>query len=77
MAQVWKVRTGQCLRRYEKPHTQGITSLAFSRDGSHILSASYDGLVRRVIQILCTFTLLPLHISETVSHNSVHTLTEK
>ncbi len=44
--QVWKVRTGQCLRRYEKPHTQGITSLAFSRDGSHILSASYDGLVR-------------------------------
>ena len=45
-AQVFKIKTGQLLRKFDSAHGQGITSLSFSRDGTHILSASYDGLAR-------------------------------
>ncbi len=44
--QVFKIKTGQLLRKFDSAHSQGITSLSFSRDGTHILSASYDGLAR-------------------------------
>ena len=40
--QVWKVRTGQVLRRYDKAHSQGVTSLCFGRDGTQLLSGSFD-----------------------------------
>lgn len=43
---VWKVSTGAVQRRLERAHAKGVTCLQFSRDGSQLLSASFDKTVR-------------------------------
>ena len=43
---VWRVRTGQCVRRFPKAHGQGVTCVAFSRDATQVASGSFDALVR-------------------------------
>ena len=43
---VWGIRTGKCLRKFERAHAQAITVVSFDRDGGCILSASLNGTVR-------------------------------
>ena len=43
---VWKISTGECLRTFAQAHPQGITSLTFYRDGTQLLSTSFDQTAR-------------------------------
>ncbi|KAG0297351.1 Serine/threonine-protein kinase smu1 [Dissophora globulifera] len=43
---VWKIQTGQCLRRYSPAHQGGVTSVCFSPDGTQVLSGSFDLTIR-------------------------------
>jgi WD40 repeat-containing protein SMU1 len=43
---VWKVSSGQCIRRFPSAHNQGVTSVCFSRDATQVLSTSFDQTIR-------------------------------
>lgn len=43
---VWKLSSGECIKKFPLAHTGGVTSLAFSKDGSQLLSTSFDSTAR-------------------------------
>jgi WD40 repeat-containing protein SMU1 len=43
---VWRVATGQCAKRYQRAHGEGVTWIAWSKDSSQILTASFDKTAR-------------------------------
>ncbi|KFD73254.1 hypothetical protein M514_08081 [Trichuris suis] len=45
-ARVWKIMSGQCIRRFARAHTKCVTSMQFNKDNTQILSSSYDMKVR-------------------------------
>lgn len=44
--QVWKIQNGFCQRRISPAHSQGVTAVCFNKDGSQVLSGSYDQTVK-------------------------------
>jgi len=43
---VYKLSSGLCVRSFPQAHPQGVTSLCFHRDGTQILTTSFDQTAR-------------------------------
>jgi WD40 repeat-containing protein SMU1 len=49
--QVWQIRTGKCVKRFDSAHSMGVTCIVFMSGGGgeqnqHLLSASLDQTLR-------------------------------
>ena len=43
---VWDIHSGKIVRKFKSTHTQGITSVSFSADGTQVLTTSFDFTIR-------------------------------
>ena len=43
---VWKTATGVCLQKFSTAHNGAVTSVAFNKGGSQVLSTSLDGTIK-------------------------------
>ncbi|OZJ06452.1 hypothetical protein BZG36_00613 [Bifiguratus adelaidae] len=43
---VWKIQSGLCTRRISPAHSQGVTSVCFNKEGTQVLSGSFDSTVK-------------------------------
>ena len=60
---VWRLSSGVCLRNFNQAHTQGVTSVSFSKDGTQILTSSFD----------CTARIHGLKSGKTIKEFNGHT----
>lgn len=54
---VWDIKSGKCVRRFDRAHQKGISCLSFSKDGSLLLSGSFDETLKFVPFPLSPFVL--------------------
>lgn len=45
---IWNVYTGACVRTIDRAHAQAINQVVFNRPGTHVLTGSFDQLIRYV-----------------------------
>lgn len=43
---VWKVLNGTVTKKFPCPHKNGVTCMTFSADGTNLVSAGYDGIIK-------------------------------
>jgi WD40 repeat-containing protein SMU1 len=59
---VFKITTGICLRKFQSAHSKGITSVSFAKDGTQLLTTSFD----------CTARIHGLKSGKTIKEFSGH-----